>query len=259
MPLPQPVLKASEPVPFSAAIQWFGQQAPWISGSSWNTMAGLAAMKGDQVSAATLLVMLDDVFSEMDRAVREGLPYGDFLRELAPKLDARWYQADSPRLKLIYHNNIGSALMAGREAQLSDPDVMEAMPWTLFDGIADFRQTVLICKPRDGIILPADDPWWKTNSPLLHHGCRSGKISLDEHDAKEMGGRTKASNLASLPPPSKGWGKPNNWQDWKPKGSDYHEPLADEYSRWTRGQDYISQKDEWDAKVKAWIPKGDTK
>ena len=199
-PLPIPKLKASEPVPFTEAIQWFRQQAPWISGSSWNTMASLAALKGDQISGAVLLSMLDDVWGQMDRAVAEGKPYGEFVRDVAKVLDARWYQADSARLKLIYHNNVGSALMAGREAQMSDPAVVEARPFVLFDGIGDWRQTVDICKPRDGTILPADDPWWKENSPLLHHGCRSGKVTLDEEDARELGGLTDKRKLEGIAP-----------------------------------------------------------
>lgn len=246
--IPAPKLSPSEPVPFHEAIEWFQQQAPWISGSSWATMAGLAAYKGDQVSASILLSMVDDVFTQMDKAIVEGLPYGGFVRNMAEHLDAKWYAIDSPRLKLIYHNNVGNALMAGREAQLTDPDVMESMPFWLFDGIADFRQTVEICKPRDGIILPANDPWWKENTPLLHHGCRSGKVALDKEGAADLGGVTPVSKLALLQPAQKGWGKPASWIDWKPDPADYHPVLADEYQRWTSGQDYIHEKGEWDKK-----------
>lgn len=247
MPIPAPKLSPAEPVPFTEAIDWFGQQAPWISGSSWSTMAGLAAEKGDQVSSTILLTMLDDVWTQMDKAMVEGLPYGDFVRNVGEHLDRNWYDVDSPRLKLIYHNNVGNALMAGRYAQAEDPDVMEARPWWLFDGIADFRQSP-ICLVRDGIVLPADDPWWKANKPLLHHRCRSGIITLDAEDAKEFGGQTPASKLVGLLPAQKGWGKPASWIDWKPKPEDYHALLAAEYQKWTSGQDYIHEKGEWDAK-----------
>ena len=57
-PLPIPEFKPAQPVPFTDAIAYFRRQAPWISGSSWNTMASLAALKGDQISGTTLLAVL---------------------------------------------------------------------------------------------------------------------------------------------------------------------------------------------------------
>lgn len=255
-PLPIPKLKASEPVPFMEAIQWFRQQTPWISGSSWNTMASLAALKGDQISGTVLLSMLDDVWGQMDRAVAEGKPYGEFVRDVAKVLDARWYQADSARLRLIYHNNVGSALMAGRYAQMSDPAVVEARPFVLFDGIGDWRQSP-ICKERDGIILPADDPWWAINSPLLHHGCRSGVITLDEEDARNMGGQTAVSKILSLPKPAAGWGKRDDWQNWKPEGADYHPALYGQFQAWSQGQAYAHNRDQWLDTLTASLKRGD--
>lgn len=247
-PLPIPEFKPAQPIPFTDAIAYFRRQAPWISGSSWNTMASLAALKGDQISGVVLLSVLDDVWSQMDRAVAEGKPYSSFVRDVAKVLDARWYQADSKRLKLIYHNNVGGALMAGREAQMSDPDIIAAHPFVMFDGIGDWRQTVEICKPRDGTILPADDPWWKENSPLLHHGCRSGKITLDEEDAQELGGVTDRRKLETFAPAQQGWGRPSNWSAWAPTPQNYHAPLMEEYVRWTKSQSYLHEKQDWDDK-----------
>ncbi len=247
-PLPIPEFKPAQPIPFTDAIAYFRRQAPWISGSSWNTMASLAALKGDQISGVVLLSVLDDVWSQMDRAVAEGKPYSSFVRDVAKVLDARWYQADSKRLKLIYHNNVGGALMAGREAQMSDPDIIAAHPFVMFDGIGDWRQTVEICKPRDGTILPADDPWWRENSPLLHHGCRSGKITLDEEDAQELGGVTDRRKLETFAPAQQGWGRPSNWSAWAPTPQNYHAPLMEEYVRWTKSQSYLHEKQDWDDK-----------
>lgn len=248
IPLPAPDFKPYQRVPFYEAIQWFRQQAPWISGSSWSTMARLAADKGEQISSTVLLSMLDDVWGHMDRALAEGKPYNEFVQDVAAPIYSRWRQADSPRLKLIYHNNIGNALMAGREAQMRDPAVLAVRPYVMFDGIGDWRQTVDICKPRDGVILPADDPWWEQNSPLLHHGCRSGKITLDTEEVAEFGGVTDKAALTRLAPAQEGWGKPYSWVDWKPSPANYHAPLADEYQRWIQGQEYIHTKAEWDAK-----------
>lgn len=252
-PLPIPEFKPSQPIPFTDAIEYFRRQAPWISGSSWNTMARLAALKGDQISGTTLLAVLDDVWGQMDRAVAEGKPYGSFVRDVADVLNSRWYEADSKRLRLIYHNNVGGALMAGREAHMADPDIREARPYVMFDGIGDWRQTVDICKPRDGTILPADDVWWMENSPMLHHGCRSGKITLDEEDALEYGGVTDQRKLTTFAPPQQGWGRPSSWSAWAPTPENYHVPLMEEYTRWINGEDYIHDKQTWDQKWQKFV------
>jgi hypothetical protein len=257
LPLPIPEFKPADPVPFTETIEWFRLQAPWISGSSWNTMASLAALKADQVSGATLLTMLDDVWAQMDRAVAEGKPYSEFVRDVAKGLDTKWYKADSQRLRLIYHNNVGSALMAGREAQMSDPAVLAVRPYVMFDGIGDWRQTIEICKPRDGVILPADDPWWKANSPLLHHGCRSGKITMDEEDAQAFGGITPQNKLMTMAPAAKGWGKPASWTDWKPDPASYHPALFAEWQAWTNGQAYARTRDQWLANLTDSLKRGD--
>lgn len=259
LPLPIPEFTPAQPVPFFEAINWFRQQAPWISGSSWNTMASLAALKGDQISSTTLLAVLDDVWGQMDRAVAEGKPYGEFVRDVADVLGSRWYKADSARLKLIYHNNVGGALMAGREARMQDPDILEARPFVLFDGIGDWRQSP-ICIARDGIILPADDPRWEAiGRPLLHHGCRSGLVTLDEEDAKELGGVTASRKLEGLEPAQKGWGRPASWTDWKPDPANYHAPLATQYAAWVNGDDYAKTKDQWIAEVEKYIKSGGEK
>ena len=76
-----------EPQPFTEAIDWFTRQAPWISGSSWAYMEALASQKGDEISSAAVLSVLDDTWGELDRSVRDGLPYSDFVRKLAEQLE----------------------------------------------------------------------------------------------------------------------------------------------------------------------------
>lgn len=243
MSIPDPItLRPSEPVEFREAVDYFRKQAPWISGSSWSTMADLSAKKGEQVSGATMLRMVDDVWSRMDRAMKEGLPYSEFVRGIGKDFKRDWVGVDSSRLKLIYHNNVGSALMAGRMRQMTDPDVISDRPFLLFDAIEDFR-TSDICRERDGIKKRADDPWWKLNTPLLHHNCRSSVISLDEEDLAEEGGLSVQQTFEN--PPGQGWGSSHSWEDWKPKGTDYHPALWTEYQNWLDGKKYAHDLKTW--------------
>lgn len=241
-------LDASEPQKFAEAVAYFRKQAPWISGSSWATMARLSAQKGDTVSGATLLSMVDDVWKRMDAAVADGEPYSEFVRKIGKSFRMDWAGLDSPRLKLIYHNNVGSALMAGRMDQITDPDVVSDRPYILFDAIEDMR-TTQICLDRDGIIRPATDPWWKKNTPLLHHNCRSSVISLDGDDMHDEGGLTRPDKLAKLSIVPKGWGSIESWENWKPEGTDYHPVLFREYENWRDGGAYARDLDAWHDKL----------
>lgn len=241
-------LDAANPQKFTEAIDYFRKQAPWISGSSWNEMARLSAIKGDQISSTTLLAMVDDLWGRMDAAVVDGIPYKEFVRTTGKEWAKSWWKLDSPRMALIYQNNVGSALMAGRMAQITDPDVIEDRPYLMFDAIEDMR-TSEICRHRDGIILPAADPFWRSNIPLLHHNCRSSVISLDAEDAEELGGVTRRDKMKGLPEVEGGWGSSASWADWQPRRTDYHTALFDEWYNWTQGNEYAHSLQDWRNKL----------
>jgi len=67
----------------------------------------------------------------------------------------------------IFRTNVQTAFSHGRVRQMRDPAVTALRPFWLYDAITDGRQTD-ICDARDGVLLPADDPWWLNNTPPLH-------------------------------------------------------------------------------------------
>lgn len=235
-------LDAKNPQRFLEAISWYKLQAPWISGASWAEMARLAVLKGEQIQQTAILSMLDDLWGRIGTSLEEGEPYSEFLQKIGSSWGIYWRNAGSPRLKLIWHNAVGGALMSGKWSQISDPAVREARPYLLFDAIDDHR-TSEICHARDGVILPASDPYWLHNRPLLHHDCRSSVITLDEEEVEELGG-IKGLPKGS-PEPDAGWGGERAWEDWQPKGSDYHPALWKEFQKWRSGQDYAHTMDQW--------------
>lgn len=60
--------------------------------------------------------------------------------------------------------------------------------------------TTEICRERDGLTLPADDPYWRDNWCPLHYGCRSIVLPL-------FGGDVKISEAYPEHPPALGFGK----------------------------------------------------
>jgi uncharacterized protein with gpF-like domain len=53
-----------------------------------------------------------------------------------------------------------------------------------------------------GTILPADDPFWATNTPPNGHACRCTTMSLSKRQAKRTGVSGKAPGVK----PDEGWG-----------------------------------------------------
>jgi hypothetical protein len=71
----------------------------------------------------------------------------------------------------IYVSNC--AYGEGRHAIMSSPTVRQARPYWRFDDAETDRECDL-CSECGGTVLPADDPWWKTHSPPLHHNAVLG-------------------------------------------------------------------------------------
>jgi len=94
------------------------------------------------------------------------------------------------RQRVIYETNMKSAYAAGKYAELTDPDNLENFPfWQYVHGYLRTPQS-----PRDehvkwnGMILPANDPWWNTHFPPNGWGCTCGIIALTKKQAQEAGG-----------------------------------------------------------------------
>src|SRR5690606_37608435 len=54
-----------------------------------------------------------------------------------------------------------------------------------------------------GIVLPADDEWWKTNVPPRHFNCRSTIRSLRKREAERIRGEREKEGLPNAPGGSK--------------------------------------------------------
>lgn len=133
------------------------------------TVSGLASL--DQIAR---------VFESLKAATAEGTSFGEWQRSQAADLGA----LPAARRELIFRNAVQNHYNAGRWAQIDAHAARR--PFVLFSGIEDRRQTA-ICRDLDGLILPADDPYWTTHSPQLHHACRSHLLSLTEAQARARG------------------------------------------------------------------------
>jgi uncharacterized protein with gpF-like domain len=89
------------------------------------------------------------------------------------------------RARVIYRTNLSTSYAAGRFAQLNDPDLLSVLPYWKYVH----NDTVQHPRPihqqwgRKPVVLPPDDPWWRTHFPPNGWGCRCRvtAVSRDEY------------------------------------------------------------------------------
>lgn len=154
------------------------------------TVAGLA--RGE---------LLNDVHAELGRQLaagardREGPNLAHFSKFVDKRLtSAGWTPANASHVETIFRANVMAAYSAGRYAEMRQPAVLAAMPYWQIRTVKDSRQRATH-RAADGIILPADHPFWRHAYPPFGYNCRCRVCA-----------RTKrwvdASNATIGPPPT---------------------------------------------------------
>lgn len=206
-------------VPLAEAIEWFRARVP-ITPAGWRRLRTEARRRAFTVSRVASLDVILDVWRAIDQAVSQGTSLEEFQRAVTDKLERAWggtVQNPGHRIETIYRTNVQSAYSAGRWQQQTDPDVLAARPYWMYDALLDSRTSAL-CRGLHGTILPADHDFWKTRYPPNHHGCRSGVRSLTEAGMRRRGG------VSAAPPalaPLKGFDSLPSAGDWQPDLSKY--------------------------------------
>lgn len=175
-------------LPFEEAIAFFrGKQN--IPTTFWDDMVKEAHDTAFTVAGATAGDMLADLRKSVDAAITDGISLGEFRNRFtgicqqygwSPKGGEAW------RSQLIMNTNIRTAYAAGRYRQMTDPETLAARPyWQYRHGHP------ITPRPQhlawDGLILPADDPWWKTHNPPNGFGCKCRVFALSQQDLHRLG------------------------------------------------------------------------
>jgi len=196
---------SADPLRFQEAAEWFRGKVPLLKGE-WGQLTQEARRRAFTAAGVALLDRLALLHQSVLRALEEGTPLEEWRQEALRVLGGRWSYG---HLETIFRNNVQAAYSAGRWDQLQDPAVRRSHPYLMYDAVLDARTTE-ICRARDGVVRPADDPWWKANWPPLHHNCRSGVRALTRAEAERRG---VTQTLPSLPP-QEGFGLSPAEEEW---------------------------------------------
>lgn len=185
-------------VPFDEAITWAKGRGVVLPEEYYHALQGVARAKAFSVSGVASLDQLQAVLDGVNKHLAEGKSFRDFQKDVA----AGTIPLELPvhRLDNIYRTNVQSAYNAGRWNQQTRNATTR--PYLMYDAINDSR-TRPAHLAMDGIIRPADDPFWRTHYPPNGFRCRCVAISLTEKQAERRGGVTE--NLPMNAQPDPGW------------------------------------------------------
>lgn len=174
-----------------------------------------------------------DLLADLHGAVLKGIEQGTTLEEFRRDFDSivfrhgwtGWTGEDTPggvawRTRVIYETNLRSSYAAGRWEQIQA--VKADRPYL------EYRHNDAVLYPRpehvawDGLVLPADDPWWQTHYPPNGWGCKCRVFALSESDLVKLG-----KGGPDQAPPS-----PINPKTGAPEGIDRGWDYAPGASRW---------------------------
>ena len=154
------------------------------------------------VAKAMQADVLQDIRTEVQRALDEGRTLAQFQRDLKPKLAAHgWWgrtemtdpltgdvievQLGSPRrLRTIYRSNMRSARAAGQWERIQR--TKDALPYLLYQlGPSERHRPTH--QAKNGLVLPADDPFWAQWYPPNGWNCKCWVRQLTRTEGERLG------------------------------------------------------------------------
>lgn len=168
--------------PFDEAVRYFCDRAR-VPTKHWTDVWQTAHARSFMVAGATSEALLKDFHEAVAKGIAQGTTLADFRTDFDAIVRKHGWQHTGEagwRARVIYETNLNTAYAAGRWAQQTDPDVLEAYPYLqyLHSGSAHPR---LQHQAWDGLTLPATSSFWDAHYPPngWHCGCRARSVSRD--------------------------------------------------------------------------------
>lgn len=187
-------------LPFEEAIAFFRQKLN-LPTATWTDIWQAMHTRAFVVAGAIKADLIQDLRNAVEQAIAEGTTLATFREafdETVSKHGWSYVGGRNWRSRLIFETNIRTSYAAGRWKQMNDPDLLKLRPYLLYRH-GDSRYPRPQHLAWDGLVLPADDPWWKTHYPPNGWGCKCRVFSISKRELKAMGktGPDRAPNDGS--------------------------------------------------------------
>ena len=182
------------------------------SGFHWQDVWGDEHAMAFTVAKATQIDALSTLRNEVERAVRDGVPFEQWRKDLEPTLTKLgWWgkqfrmdpltgekvivQLGSPRrLKTIYWANTRTAYAAGQYERAQR--TKRALPYFVYElGPSENHRPHHEAWANAPTILPVDDPFWDSHYPPNGWLCKCRLRQITRFEASALKGPTKAPSI----------------------------------------------------------------
>ncbi|PIQ25407.1 phage head protein [bacterium (Candidatus Blackallbacteria) CG13_big_fil_rev_8_21_14_2_50_49_14] len=170
--MPEPSISGVFREPFQEQVAFFRQKlGNQVPTERWTDMQKEAHDRGFIVAGAAKADLLADLAASVDKAISQGTSLDAFrkdFRSIAAKHGWDYRGEFNWRTKVIYQTNMLTSYSAGRLAQLREAGFTH---W-------EYIHSKAVAHPRkqhqawDGLVLPADDPFWNAHYPPNGWGCQ---------------------------------------------------------------------------------------
>lgn len=205
-----PSLVSAVSLPPQEAIAFLRQKAN-VTSTHWTDLWNEAHSRGFMVAGASSQALVEDFRHEVAKALEQGTTLAEFRRGFdAIVAKHGWVHNGTPawRASIIYETNLSTAYAAGRYAQMTDPDVLEAYPFWRYQHNAAVHPRVQHLA-WSGLTLRADDPWWGTHYPPNGWRCHCSVSPISGRGLARMG---KGAPDIAPPVDMRPWRNPHTGQ-----------------------------------------------
>lgn len=174
-------------LPFAEQIAFFRRKLN-LPTNAWTDIWNEAHDHAFVVAGANREDLLLDFRAAIEKAIADGGTLADFRKDfdaIVAKHGWSYNGGRNWRSRVIYETNLRSSYAAGRYAQLQA--VKKLRPYWRYvhsDAVQHPRPLHLAW---NGLVLRADDTWWKTHFPPGGWGCQCTVHSLGEDDLQRYG------------------------------------------------------------------------
>lgn len=175
-------------LPFKEAIAFLRGKVN-VPSATWTQLMREAHDWAFTVAGVTKAEMLQEFRTSVDRALSDGTTLQTFRKDfdaIVKKHGWSYHGSRGWRTKTIYRTNLSTSYSAGRYRQQHDPDVLRKRPYLMYRH-GDSVNPRPTHQSWDGLVLPADDPWWKKHYPPNGWGCSCSAFSVSAKDAQRRG------------------------------------------------------------------------
>ena len=173
----------------------------WDWSFDWRDVAAEEHLVQFTFAKAARLDIVEAVRGEVDRAIAQGTTAREFVATLKPRLqklgwwgekemvdpqtgETRRVDIGPRRLATILDTNLRMAHARGRWERIEA--LKEDMPYLRYVATMDARTRPEHARWH-GVVLPVDDPWWRSHYPPNGWRCRCQVVQLSEGDLKRRG------------------------------------------------------------------------